>query len=507
MFASKLTSINIPSSVTSIGTWAFYDATALKSITIPAAVTSIGSQAFYGTYIKSFYFLGNAPSSLYISDFPHLGSFSGLQSGAKAYVKSSATGFAVEGQTWNGLIVEDDSHIVTYNATSGTAVNQGSFTEGGAIQTAPVSTRPGYTLLGWSTSAAGSVVTFPYSPGVAAPITLYAIWRFDTEFKCSTGLAPAVGDDSATYTINNGVVTAGGDCSGAVVIPSGVTSIGGYAFWNSSLTSITIPEGVASIGEGAFLEANSLVKIVIPASVTSIGEGAFNSTTSLKTVFFLGDAPEGDSIFENLSANAIAYKSATASGFTEATWRGFNVQVGVFSVTFNSQGGSLVESLTLLTGMPLAKSPATPTRSGFVFAGWSETSTGVVIKYPWPSRYENKTLYAKWLQKANVTASKPTISGKAASTAKGTNKLTVKPGVWTGVPAPAFAYQWYLCTAQIKAMTPTIPKTCKLIAKQTKTVLPVVTAYKGKFLAVKVTGTSAGTTATSYMTASTAKVS
>jgi uncharacterized repeat protein (TIGR02543 family) len=164
--------------------------------------------------------------------------------------------------------------------------------------------------------------------------------------------------------------------------------------------------------------------------------------------------------------------------------------------------------VTLLTATPLATAPVAPTRSGFVFAGWSETSTGAAVKFPYnPTRYENKTLYAKWIQKAAVTASKPTISGKAASTAKGTNKLTVKPGAWTGIPAPTFTYQWYLCTAQIKAMTPTIPKTCKLIAKQTKTVLPVVTLYKGKYLAVKVTGTSAGTTATSYLTASTAKVS
>ena len=43
-----LTSITIPSSVTSIGDYAFSDCTGLTSITIPSSVTSIGDWAFYG---------------------------------------------------------------------------------------------------------------------------------------------------------------------------------------------------------------------------------------------------------------------------------------------------------------------------------------------------------------------------------------------------------------------------------------------------------------------------
>ena len=46
--AGKLTSVTIPSSITSIGNHAFEFCSSLKSITIPASVTSIGSGAFYG---------------------------------------------------------------------------------------------------------------------------------------------------------------------------------------------------------------------------------------------------------------------------------------------------------------------------------------------------------------------------------------------------------------------------------------------------------------------------
>ena len=43
-----MTSITIPSSVTSIGNYAFYKCTSLVSITIPDSVTSIGDDLFRG---------------------------------------------------------------------------------------------------------------------------------------------------------------------------------------------------------------------------------------------------------------------------------------------------------------------------------------------------------------------------------------------------------------------------------------------------------------------------
>ena len=44
---SGLTSLTLPSSVTSIGDYAFQDCSGLTSLTLPSGVTSIGNQAFY----------------------------------------------------------------------------------------------------------------------------------------------------------------------------------------------------------------------------------------------------------------------------------------------------------------------------------------------------------------------------------------------------------------------------------------------------------------------------
>ena len=62
----------------------------------------------------------------------------------------------------------------------------------------------------------------------------------------------------------------------SITIPGNVTSIGDSAFFGcSKLTSITIPEGVTSIGRQAFNGCSSLTSITIPDSVTSIGSSAF----------------------------------------------------------------------------------------------------------------------------------------------------------------------------------------------------------------------------------------
>jgi hypothetical protein len=67
-----------------------------------------------------------------------------------------------------------------------------------------------------------------------------------------------------------------------ISLPDGITSIGNGAFSGCSmLPSIEIPSGVTSMGNGAFKECSSLTSINIPYTVTSFGETAFNNCTSL----------------------------------------------------------------------------------------------------------------------------------------------------------------------------------------------------------------------------------
>ena len=61
---TSLTSITIPDSVTSIGGSAFYWCTSLTSITIPDSVTLIGSKAFYRCYSLTSVTIGNSVTSI-----------------------------------------------------------------------------------------------------------------------------------------------------------------------------------------------------------------------------------------------------------------------------------------------------------------------------------------------------------------------------------------------------------------------------------------------------------
>jgi alpha-tubulin suppressor-like RCC1 family protein len=101
-----------------------------------------------------------------------------------------------------------------------------------------------------------------------------------------------------------------------------------------------------------------------------------------------------------------------------------------------------------------------------------------------------------------VNTVRPSISG----TARVGKRLTVNKGTWTGTPTPKFTRKWYACTAKIARSTQTIPGTCQLIAGATKATFKLTAAQKNKFIAVQVTGRSRGTTATSWLSKTSAKV-
>ena len=101
--ATSLTSISLPATLITIDDYDAFEDTALTSITIPANVSYIGETTFAGVPLASVYFLGNAP-------VVGVGPFDSV--GAKAYIKSGATGFDLDTDgdgnpgVWYGLIVE-----------------------------------------------------------------------------------------------------------------------------------------------------------------------------------------------------------------------------------------------------------------------------------------------------------------------------------------------------------------------------------------------------------------
>jgi uncharacterized repeat protein (TIGR02543 family) len=258
------------------------------------------------------------------------------------------------------------------------------------------------------------------------------------------------------------------------------------------------------IGQEAFYGASSLNTITIPASATEIGNYAFDGASSLSTIYFLGNPSItiAASAFDNTPEELVAYGII---GFAPEGAHGLTFEVGVYTATYSSTGGTSVTSSRFISGGQIYLAPASPTRSGYTFAGWATTTTGAKISFPYrPVVARDVTLYAKWTR--NPVKAVATVKPKVSGTAKVGKKLTAKRGTWTGYPTPTYSYQWYACSKAVKSTTTKIPSSCKKISGATKSTLKLKSSQKKKYISVLVSGTSKGTAKVSWLSKSTSKV-
>jgi hypothetical protein len=289
---SKLTSVTIPNSITSIGQGAFDDTpltsvtipnsvttiedyafrrTKLTSVTIPNSVTTIGNYAFYRTPLTSVT-IPNSVTTIGNGAFSSCSNLRTITVDSKNSAFSSADGV---------LFSKDKKTLLTYpggKANSYTIPN-------------------GVTTIGESAFSSPSLtsVTIPNS---VTTIGDYAFW--------------------GTKLTN-------------VTIPNSVTSIGGNAFARAQLTSVTIPNSVKSIGGGAF-EENQLTSVSIPAGVKNIGYLVFR-TNPITTITAQANADglsaydlpgEFDFIYEQQGKKAGTYtmKGSNYNGLLDiAAWQ------------------------------------------------------------------------------------------------------------------------------------------------------------------------------------------
>jgi hypothetical protein len=185
------TSYEIPSTVTTIESYAFHKSNYLTSVTIPSTVTSIGDNAFnYATSLVDFYFLGNAPT---------LGSsvFSGVGASPQAYKNSIATGFGSISSNWNGLTVQlapstIPSAPTSLTATSGNGEAVISFTQGSDGGSAITNYK--YSINGTTYIALSPSIT-------TSPITISGLTN-GTTYSIYLKAVNANGDSSASSAVS-----------------------------------------------------------------------------------------------------------------------------------------------------------------------------------------------------------------------------------------------------------------------------------------------------------------
>ena len=261
---SGLTSVTIPSGVTSIGSYAFSGCSGLMSVAIPYSVTSIGSYAFSGC--------GGIKNVSLPGRFKIPSVFPSYRTIETATIVPNSWGFA------------DDIVEGMFEGCFGLK----SITIPGVFDPHLPSDR--YPEVGASAFSGCIGLTEVHIDDLAAWCTFS--FRDTSSNPCSYAHHLFLnGEEITDLVIPDGVfrinLAAFCGCSNltSVTIPTSVTSIGDGAFDGcSGLTTLSIPGSMMSIGNYAFADCTGLASVSIPDSVTSIGAEAFEDCSGLTSV-------------------------------------------------------------------------------------------------------------------------------------------------------------------------------------------------------------------------------
>ncbi len=236
---SSITSISIPSSVTSIGTYAM-SGCSITSIVIPSSVTSIGEYALRCNGLRTL-------------ELPTCSSIRNIYD-ASGYYEIP----------FENITICDGASSIPNNMFSG------------CKNLISVTIPETVTSIGEGAFSGCSSLT-----SITIPETVTSIG--EGAFSGCSSLKSVVMPSSITRITN--YMLSGCSSLEEIVIPSSVKTIGSYAFnYCSSLKTINIPSVVTNIGYAAFRYCTSLKSIDLPDNIQNIGENAFEGCSLIETI-------------------------------------------------------------------------------------------------------------------------------------------------------------------------------------------------------------------------------
>lgn len=391
LYANRsLTSVAMPSTITTIGESAFRGNPNLKSVDLPEDLIRLGDGAFWDSGLTSV-------------DFPE-----GLTaiSDAAFYNNDLTSVDLPEGITSIGVHAFETNNLASVDLPDGvTTIGRYAFSEN---DLASVGLPEALTSIGIYAFFENQLASLRI-PGTVTDIGNNAFW----------------GNRLTSVAIPDGVTTIGHGVFGendltSVDLPNGITNIGIHAFGSNRLTSVDLPDEVTIIDHGAF-DNNELTSVVIPEGVTAVQRSAFARNSDLTAVKFTGPAPtiqgaadDPEPSFGNdprlLIQYPVAYGQAGPGSYSSPLWHGYSAQPYGLIVTFDATGGTLIAPVTVDNDEAVAK-PVAPTREGYVFTGWY-TDREATIEYDFASPVtETLTLYAGWEALPDETEPAPVPSG------------------------------------------------------------------------------------------------
>ena len=289
----KLTSIELPDSITYIGRSAFNNCYSLIRIDIPEGVTHIGKGAFNNCYDLTGIHV-DSNNSMYSSDDR------GVLFDKEKSQLIQAPGAITGSYTIPNSVTSIGDHAFNYCSKltsidipdSVVYIDNGAFSNCSGLTN--ISIPDGVTHIGTGAFSSCSKLS-----GIHVD-TNNAMYSSDDRGvlfnKEKTRLIKAPGAIAGSYTIPDSVTSVDENAFPtchrltSISIPDGVTSIGKDTFSNcTGLTSVDLPNTLISIGNRAFYHCPKLTSIDIPDSVTSIDYQAFSDCYILPSI----DLPDG----------------------------------------------------------------------------------------------------------------------------------------------------------------------------------------------------------------------
>ena len=265
---AKLKSVTFADGITNIPSGLFAGCTGIESIEIPDTVTSIYTYAFYNSSIQSVK-IGSGLTTIYSNAFDGCKNLTGINLPETL----TSIGYEAFRDCINLGTIEFPESLIEIN---------------------------GYAFYGCDSltdiKLPSNLQTLKYE-AFGSCANLQSVWipKTITNETSYNGFNNYYGpfDDCAklkSVTFADGItnIPSGlfAGCTGieSIEIPDTVTSIYTYAFYNSSIQSVKIGSGLTTIYSNAFDGCKNLTGINLPETLTSIGDSAFQNCSSLTSI-------------------------------------------------------------------------------------------------------------------------------------------------------------------------------------------------------------------------------
>ena len=318
-------SSTIPSSVISIGHYAFYGCIGLSALQIPEGVEHIGDHAFYGC--------------IDLSELKLPESLTSIGGGAFGYCAISSAHIPKNVKTIRTTVLDSNPFIGCLNLTDLSVARKNPYYDSRHNCNAIIQTNTDALIAGCKETKIPSSVKSIESGAFGGMATLGSVYipanvtRIENaSFHGCTGLNVIMVDK------NNSVYDSRHNCNAIIethkskviagcistVIPDDIQEIGSFAFYDMSTPeTIVIPPRIKYIGESAYERCKRIERIYLPENLRFVERCAFRECTALSLAYIgQGINMLPDRLFDNCTQLKNVYLPNNLISIGEAAFKG-----------------------------------------------------------------------------------------------------------------------------------------------------------------------------------------